>query len=409
MNIDLYPHQIKAIGELGNGKILCGGVGSGKSRTACVYFFERVCGGAVKRNGTGRTRAPKTPRDLYIITTAKKRDSLDWNKELACLSISPGNPEDSICGINATVDSWNNIKKYKDVRGAFFIFDEQRLVGSGAWVKCFYSIAEANQWILLSATPGDTWSDYIPVFVANGFYRNKTAFEREHVIYRRFSKFPQVDRYIGTRKLERLRASLLVDMPYPRKAERHDIGCKIGWDLPATKELGKTRWNKWKEKPVRNAGELCYCFRRLTNESTERTEALTGLLAVHHKAIIFYNFDYELEAIRGVCEFLGRPYTEYNGHNHQEIPDTGSWAYLVQYTAGAEAWNCILTDTIIFYSQNYSWKVVEQCKGRIDRLNTPFNDLWFYHIRSESPIDRAILRAIKAKKVFNERAFVSKK
>ena len=97
---------------------------------------------------------------------------------------------------------------------------------------------------------------------------------------------------------------------------------------------------------------------------------------------------------------------EWNGHNHEDIPKTSTWVYIVQYTAGAEGWNCIETDTIIFYSQNYSYKVITQSAGRIDRLNTPFTDLNYYHLYSMSPIDLAIKKAFDCKKDFNEKRFI---
>lgn len=399
MKPNLRDYQLKAVDEMRNGCILCGGVGSGKSRTALAYYF-RECGGGIVEPYSPMTN----PKDLYIITTARKRDTLEWEGEFGPFLLTT-HPELRYYQHNVVVDSWNNIKKYKDVHGAFFIFDEQRVVGSGAWVKAFLNIARKNNWILLSATPGDTWSDYIPVFVANGFYKNKTEFTREHVIYSRFSKYPKIDRYIGTGKLIRLRNQILVDMDFKRTTVSHHEDVLVTYQSEKYKEIGRTRWNPYKNEPIVNAAELCYIWRKIVNTDESRQVALLELFEKHPKMIVFYNFDYELEILRNLYFGEKVEVAEWNGHKHQPVPTSKSWVYLVQYTAGAEGWNCITTDTIVFFSQNYSYKIVEQSRGRIDRMNTPFLDLYYYHLKSKAPIDLAISRALKQKKNFNESKF----
>lgn len=396
----LRDYQEKAVLEMKNGCILCGGVGSGKSRTALAYYF-RECGGDWHKSYKPMTQ----PRDLYIITTARKRDTLEWEGELPPFLMST-NPEVSYYkDMRITIDSWNNIKKYKDTIGAFFIFDEQRVVGYGAWVKAFLNITRKNKWILLSATPGDTWQDYIPVFIANRFYKNKTEFAREHIVYSRFSKYPKIDRYINTGKLIKLRDSILVDMDFKRQTVSHHEDVYVKYDISAYKDVGRTRWNPYKNEPIVNAAELCYIWRKIVNTDNSRQVALLEIFEKHPKMIIFYNFNYELEILRMIFEGTGVKVAEWNGHNHQPVPTGKTWVYLVQYTAGAEGWNCITTDTIVFYSQNYSYKILEQARGRIDRMNTPFTDLYYYHLKSRSGIDLAISRAIKEKRNFNEKKY----
>lgn len=398
--ISLYDYQLDAVNRMKNGCILCGGVGSGKSRTSLAYYYKEQ-GGIL---GTKNYIKMKHPKDLYIITTARKRDTLEWEGELAPFLLSK-NPEVNFYKNKVVVDSWNNIKKYKEVHGAFFIFDEQRVVGSGTWVKAFLNIARKNDWILLSATPGDTWQDYIPVFVANGFYRNKTEFTREHVIYSRFTKYPKIDRFVGTGKLIRLRDSILVDMDFKRLTVSHHEDVYCGYDIPKYKEAMRKRWDPYKNEPIQQASGLCYVLRRIVNEDESRQVTLLELFEKHPKMIIFYNFDYELDILKGIYYGKNVRIAEWNGHKHQPIPESNSWVYLVQYTAGAEGWNCIRTDTIVFYSQNYSYKVMQQASGRIDRLNTPYTDLYYYHLKSRSGIDLAISKALSEKKQFNERKF----
>lgn len=409
----LFDYQLDAISKLRTGSILCGGVGSGKSLTSLGYYYLQQRGSMSFLTG-GKYVKMKNPKDLYIITTARKRDDLEWDKELIPFLLST-KKEDNIYSNKVIIDSWNNIKKYSDVRGAFFIFDEQRVVGYGAWSKTFIDIAKVNDWILLSATPGDKWEDYIPVFIANGFYRNKTEFVAEHLVYSRYVKY-KVDRYLGVRRLERLRSRILVDMDFDRKTRAHHEDVYVKYDISKYRDVGKLRKNIYKtielfdgkivNPPLTNAAELCYTWRRIVNEDESRQTALLEIFEKHHKMIVFYNFDYELDILKGLYYGEEVEVAEWNGHKHQPIPTSKSWVYLVQYTAGCEGWNCITTDTIVFYSQNYSYKVVQQAAGRIDRLNTPYLDLYYYHLKSRSGIDLAISRALKQKKKFNEGRFV---
>ena len=402
MTIDLYDYQIEAIRKMKNGCILCGGVGSGKSRTALAYYYLQEDG----RIGTDEYYPMgDPPRDLYIITTARKRDTLEWEGELSPFLLST-HKDVNLYSNKVVVDSWNNIKKYADVKGAFFIFDEQRVVGSGAWVKAFLKITKVNAWILLSATPGDTWSDYIPVFVANGFYKNRTEFIREHVVYSRFSKYPKIDRYLNTGRLIHLRNQILVNMDFKRPTISHHEDVYVRYDISKYKDVGRNRWDPYKDEPIINAAGLCYVWRRIVNSDESRQMALLELFEKHPKMIVFYNFDYELDILKGLYYGDEVSIAEWNGHKHQPIPNGKSWVYLVQYTAGAEGWNCITTDTTVFYSQNYSYKIMQQSAGRIDRLNTPFRDLYYYHLKSRSGIDLAISKALKEKKNFNEGKFV---
>jgi len=403
----LRDYQLEAMNRLKNGNILCGDVGSGKSRTALAYYFKEQ--GGYFNEDRYEPMDDLGLKDLYIITTARKRDTLEWESEMVPFLITRNKKESLYVNHTVIVDSWNNIQKYVDVKNAFFIFDEQRVVGSGAWVKAFYKITDKNNWILLSATPGDTWNDYIPVFVANKFFKNKTEFIRNHVVYNHRVKFPKVDRYLETGKLIRLRNSILVTMDFNRHTVSHHEDIYAKYDVSDYKDLIRNRKNPLTNEPIKSAGEFCYELRRIVNTDISRQIALLELLEKHPKAIIFYNFDYELNLLRELCSNSGLNIAEWNGHVHQPIPnEKESWVYLVQYTAGAEGWNCITTDTIIFYSENYSYKIMKQAAGRIDRLTTPFTDLYYYHFKSRSGIDLAITKTLKEKKEFNQSAFAKK-
>lgn len=375
----LRSYQQEAVNKMHNGCILCGDVGSGKSRTAIAYYIKVA-----------------KERKLYIITTARKRDSGDWLLDMAPFFVDPD---------NVFIDSWNNIQKYKEVKNAFFIFDEQRVVGSGPWTKSFIAISKNNLWILLSATPGDTWMDYIPVFIANGFYKSKTEFINDHVVYKRFMKYPVVDRYIGCERLVRLRDRLLVPMDFDRSTTQHHKEIVVDYDKTLYREITRNRWDIWQNKPIENASGFCQCLRKVVNTSQSKQLALLELFEEHPRLIVFYNYDYELDILKSMVYGPKVAIAEWNGHKHQPVPTCKSWVYLVQYNAGAEAWNCIATDTIVFYSANYSYKIMHQACGRIDRMNTPYKDLYYYHIKTNSPIDRAIDRALNSKKKFNENGF----
>lgn len=399
----LYDYQIEAVKNMRNGCILNGGVGSGKSRTGLYYYFSEQGGSYIPE-----FIPAKNPRDLYIITTAMKRDSKEWIGELANFSMSP-EADCNYYNNKIVIDSWNNIKKYADVHGAFFIFDEDRITGKGAWVKTFLDIARKNKWIVLSATPGDNWEQYIPIFVANGFYKNRSEFCREHIVYSRYcTKFPKIERFIGTGTLIRHRNEILVDMDFNRPTEHHHIDVHCEYDIPKYKNLMKTRWDPYKDEPITQASSLCYALRRIVNEDESRQTALLDIVADNERTIVFYSYDYELDILRDLGYMNDGDaveVAEWNGHKHQPIPNKKKWVYLVQYTSGCEGWNCIATNTMVFYSQQYSYKVLNQACGRIDRLNTKYVDLYYYHLKSTAPIDWAISKAISEKKTFNENKY----
>jgi len=387
--VSLFTHQELAVNHLKTGSILCGGVGSGKTLTSVFYYKKE-----------------EFPKDLYVITTAQKRDTLDWERECAQFAISRDRTA-SLEGVQLTVDSWNNIKKYTEVKDAFFIFDEQRVIGSGSWVKSFYKITKQNNWILLSATPGDTWIDYIPVFVANGFYKNRTEFIRSHVVFNSFTKFPKIDHYIEEARLVRLRNQITITMEYIKPTVQKLDTLFSDYDKDKFDLVFRKRWNPFTNRPIKEVSEFFFTMRKLVNSDPSRINIIRELLLRHKRIIVFYNFNYELNLLRELKNEV--PLAEYNGHKHEPLPTDYSWLYLVQYLSGSEGWNCIETNTVAFYSLNYSYRIMTQAAGRIDRLNTPFATLYYFYIRSAAPIDNWIMRALKNKKNFNESTFDFKK
>ena len=391
MNFD--NHQRLAVSRLKSGSILVGGTGSGKSRTALVYFYSKICGGKI----VDKFEEAKKQIPLYIISTAAKRDKKEWEKELEYFPIQ-----------EVVIDSWNNIKKYVDVENAFFIFDEQRVVGSGTWSKSFIKITKKNDWVLLSATPGDTWMDYIPVFIANGFYKNRTEFIRRHVVFSRYAKFPKPEKYIEEDYLEKLKKSILVDMVIDRNTVPHKIDVITDYDKKQYSTISNDRWDFINDKPIENASQFVQLQRRVVNSDESKIQKLKELINRHDKIILFYNFDYERDSILELIRDLKISYGELNGHVHSEIPETNKWIYLVQYNSGSEGWNCIKTNVIVFYSLNYSYRMMHQAAGRIDRRNTPFKDLYYYYLYTNSSIDKNILKSLKNKKKFNEKIYYQK-
>lgn len=382
---DLMDHQREAVDLLENGRILYGGVGAGKSLTALAYYMEN-----------------EMPKDIYVITTAKKRDSLEWEGEAAKFGIGTS-LFGTIVGV-IKVDSWNNIKNYLDMEDAFFIFDEQRVSGHGAWVKSFLKIVQRNHWILLTATPGDDWSDYAPVFIANGWYRNLTQFRNEHCVYRSFTKYPQIMKYVNIEKLERLRNEILVEMPYIKHTNRILNYLEAGYDIRLWNMAVVDRWHPYENRPIKDVSELFRVMRKISNSDPSRVEVIRMLLEAHPKMIIFYNFDYELEILRSLEDVA--TIAEWNGHRKQDVPDEPTWAYLVQYQSGAEGWNCTETDAMVLYSLTYSYKNFIQAQGRIDRIDSPFTNLYYYILISSAPIDKAVRKALNTKKSFNERDYM---
>ena len=396
MNIQLTDYQVDAVEKMHNGCILRGGTGSGKTLTSLVHVFEKILGGSSPLYPKHSYKRASVDVPVYVITTPKKRDSCDWTKEASMVPL-----------ILTDVNSWNNIKKYENIKNAIFIFDESKVIGYGSWTQSFLKITKNNAWVLLSATPGDTWLEYMPVFIANGFYKNKSEFEREHVMWSRFTKYPKVERYLNVSRLIRHRDSILVDMQDQRATTQHhkNVICdfnKLHYDI-----LAKDRWDIFENKPIRDISQLCYALRKVVNSDESRLEALSAIYARHKKVIIFYNFNYELKILRDWCAANNIVYSEWNGHNHDDIPDSKFWVYLCQYTSAKEAWNCITTDCIVFYSQTYSYKALVQSAGRIDRMNTTFMHLYYYHLMAMAPIELGIQKALGCKENFNEGKWLS--
>lgn len=411
MTMKLYDHQKKAINKLRNGSILCGGVGTGKSITALAFYISKICDGAIETINAeeDEVKMPTFTKPLYIITTARKRDTLEWDKELAIWGLST-DQEKSFLGTKVVIDSWNNVTKYTNVRGAFFIFDEQRVVGYGAWSKSFIKIARNNnRWIMLSATPGDTWVDYMSVFIANGFYKNKTDFYNRHVVvkWNQQYRFPKIERYLDADVLIKHRDEILVDMKFEKTTIPHHIYLTCDYDKEMYKYVKEKRKNPYEELPskkmLKDISAVIRLLRVITNSHESRCKRVLDIFVERKKAIIFYNFDFELKALRKMCNENKIIFSEWNGKKHQPLPEGEAWLYLVQYTAGSEGWNCTTCDTIIFYSQTYSYKQLTQACGRIDRLNTQYNDLYYYHLLSESSIDHAINKTLNRKEMFNEK------
>ena len=381
MVYNLYPHQQEALKKIESGSILNGGVGSGKTLTSLAFYDKYF-----------------HARKLYVITTAKKRDTGDWEDDAEKIGVK----------IEA-VDSWNNNKNYIEIKEAFFIFDEQRVVGYSTWGKSFITIARNNRWILLTATPGDTWMEYMTTFIANGFYRNKSDFIDQHVEFDQWVKYPKVKAYHNVGKLMRLRQKILVPMHFERKTKRHRQFVKSNYDTNLYEKIMRDRWNVFEEKPIENGSEFLQLLRKIVATDEDRIFNAKFLMDIHDRLIVFYNYNYERDVLIQIAKDLGRPYWEWNGHAHQEVPNRDKWLYFVQYTAGAEGWNCITTNTILFFSLNYSFKIMEQAEGRIDRLNTKYTDLEYYFLTSDSQIDKDVYKAIKTKEKFNESAWLKRR
>lgn len=374
----LYPHQLEALTIMKSGCILNGGVGSGKTITSLEFYKQNY-----------------SDRELYVITTAKKRDTGDWEDDASKVGVTI-----------LKVDSWNNIKNYADIKNAFFIFDEQRVVGYSTWGKSFIKIAKSNGWILLTATPGDTWMDYMTTFIANGFYKNKSDFIEQHVEFDSWAKYPKIKAYHNVGKLIKYRRDILVPMEFKRNTIRHRKLIYSNFDQTSYDTILKKRWNIFEDKPIETPSELMQCLRKLVATDEDRIFNAKVLMDIHDRLIVFYNFNYERDILIDIAHQLNRGFAEWNGHYHDELPTSNKWLYFVQYTAGAEGWNCITTDTILFYSLNYSFKIIEQAEGRIDRLNTKYKDLDYYFLTSKSQVERDIHKAIITKQKFNESAWL---
>ena len=198
-------------------------------------------------------------------------------------------------------------------------------------------------------------------------------------------------------------------MHFERKTKRHRQFIPSNYDTNLYEKVMRDRWNVFEDKPIENGSEFLQLLRKIVAMDEDRIFNAKFLMDIHDRLIIFYNYNYERDVLIQIAKDLGKQYWEWNGHAHQEVPNKEKWLYIVQYTAGAEGWNCISTNVILFYSMNYSFKIVEQAEGRIDRLNTSYNDLEYYFLTSESQIEKDIFKAVQTKQKFNESAWLKRR
>ena len=206
----------------------------------------------------------------------------------------------------------------------------------------------------------------------------------------------------------RNRRQILVPMVYKKVTERKRQLIYSEYNTDNYHKIMKERWNIFEDKPIENASELLQIIRKTVATDPDRKLNAKIMMDAHDRLIIFYNYNYERDVLIEIAEELGKEYFEWNGHAHEDIPDQEQWLYFVQYTAGAEGWNCISTNVIMFYSVNYSFRYMEQAEGRIDRINTPYNVLEYYYLTSHSQIEKDILSTVNRKKNFNASAWVER-
>lgn len=389
------PHQRDAIRKISNGNVVVGATGSGKSLVGLVYYYTNILEGSVEP-----FRKPTKSVSLYIITTATKRDSLDWNSECAEFALST-NQEASVNGIKVVIDSWNNIKKYKDIRGGFFLFDEQKTTGYKRWSKIFIRIAKNNRWILITATPSDRWMDLLSVFIANGFYKNKRDFVNQHVTYNPYVKYPSITGYRNVNKLRILKKRIFVIIDYQSPSIIENKVISVDYDVDALTQIEKTEWNPFTDSPIINLSEFASVLRRSLNSHPSRINEAIRIRNTVKKLIVFYNFNFELEILKH--GYSGIKIGELNGHRHDALPVGSDWVYLVQYNSGNEAWECFTTNHMLFYSLNYSFRIMTQAKGRINRLTSGFNYMYYYYLVSNHWLDKGIQKALNKKRDFNNK------
>lgn len=377
MAVTFKDYQKRAINQMHNGCILCGGVGAGKSLTSLGYIDK------VYPSGT-----------VYIITPARKRNTGEWFDDIR---------KNDMDETRFVVDSWNNLSKYKDVKDAFFLFDEQKVSGKGTWAKSLIRIAKSNQWILLSATPGDTYDDYATVLIANGFVRNRTTWYDEYCVTKSQPFFHIVD-HKNKDVIDMMIRRIFIKMDYQSDKKRIERVIPIqARSAGEEKEILMTHKAPGAQMPFTTFAAAIAYVRMNCYDKSKKTEALRKIIEKHKKIIVFYNFLSEKLEIERAAIDANVTINFYNGQRHDPIPDTDEWVYGVQYNSGAEAWNCITTNAMVFYSPNYSYKTMEQAHGRIDRVNSPYECLYYYMLLNELNIDNKVMNALSSKKDFNEK------
>ena len=143
--------------------------------------------------------------------------------------------------------------------------------------------------------------------------------------------------------------------------------------------------------------------------SKDKLQAFQELLeSTNDRLIVFYNFNAELEALKGICDSVERPYSVVNGESKDLYAyehESGSIT-LIQYQAGAMGLNLQKANKIVYFTPPLSSELFEQSKKRIHRVGQS-KTCFYYYLTCGGSIEEKIYRTLAMRKSYTEALFES--
>lgn len=397
--ITLRSYQQDAVEALLNGKhIVVASCGVGKG-----FISLEWARGTKKSN-------------VLVITQASKVKSNDFVEEAKLLDEKWYNSQSSF-----TVVSWNSLAKWlKEHQSENFadyaiIADEiQRIKNySTGMGKSFLKIASHTKcWAGFTATPGESWIQMMPYFVACGFVKHKTDFTNKFCVTQSFKGYIEIIGYNHEEVLNKWWSGITYfpdtkEMEKQLPSETHKV---VHFKAPTGyAKVLKTKTRLDTDEFIDTSMAMCHYLRQLCC-SKEKVEWLKEFVeSLDTSCVVFYTYIEEGEKIKEALK--GVKIWEINGKKH-DIPTADTIGkhdvVLAQWESGSASLNLQFMNYWVSFSPCYSLTTSCQSRGRIKRIGQT-KPMFYYYLKTDHTIENDIYKALKEKRDFSETVWYENK